>query len=277
MGILSDRIDRARKAVLKQAPEARADLGIILGSGLGGLIDTLNAEHRIALSDIAGMPASTAPGHAGALHLGALAGKRTAILQGRVHLYEGYSAQEVALPVYLLAALGVRTLIITNAAGALNPDYAPGDMAIIRDHLNFTGQNPLTGLDEPSIGVRFPDMSQAYDPALAARADAVSRQIGIEPRTGVYAGVAGPSLETSAERRFFRLAGADLVGMSTVLETIAANHAGLSVLGLSAVTNKATGGDDQAPDTLESVLHYAGIAGDRIKQLIVSLAETLDD
>ncbi len=275
MGILMDRIDSARKAVAQQVPGAGADIGIILGSGLGGLIDALSTEHRIALGDIAGMPASTAPGHAGALHLGYLAGKRTAIMQGRVHLYEGYTALEVTLPVYLLAALGVRTLIITNAAGALNPEYAPGDVAILSDHLNFTGHNPLTGLDEPSIGVRFPDMSRAYEPALAALAGEASKRIGVDPQTGVYAGVAGPSLETSAERRFFRLAGADLVGMSTVLETIAANHAGLSVLGLSAVTNKATGGDDQAPDTLESVLHYAGIAGDKIKQIIVSLAGSL--
>src|SRR5690606_35250153 len=168
---------------------------------------------------------------------------------GRLHLYEGWAAQDIALAVHLLKALGAGRLIVTNAAGALNPDLEPGEVMLIEDHLNFTGVNPLTGPNDERLGLRFPDLSRAYDPCLRAGALRAAAAAGVSLRRGVYAGVAGPSLEPSAERRFFRAAGADAVGMSTVIEVIAAAHAGLPVLGLSAITNSAAGAPDQAPDT----------------------------
>lgn len=250
---------------------AAVDLAIILGSGLGQLVEAVQAPLSIPYAEIAGLPVSTAPGHAGRLVIGALHGRRTALMQGRLHLYEGWRAQDVALPVYLLKALGARRLIVTNAAGALNPDFRPGEVMLIEDHLNFTGANPLTGPDEPSLGLRFPDMSRAYDPDL--RAAAIAAGPGL--RRGIYAGIAGPSLETSAERRWLRASGADAVGMSTVIEVIAAAHAGLPVLGLSAITNAATGGPDQQPDTIESVLAQAAIAGTTIAAILAALIPTL--
>jgi purine-nucleoside phosphorylase len=191
-----------------------------------------------------------------------------AVMRGRLHLYEGWSAAEIALGVRLLAGLGARVLVVTNAAGALSPDFAPGDVMLIDDHLNFTGANPLTGWNDPAIGLRFPDMSRAYDPELAALACEAAGQAGVPLRRGIYAGVAGPSLETSAERRFLRAAGGDAVGMSTVIEVIAAVHAGMRVLGLSAITNTATGGPEQAPDTIEAVLAVAAGAGRRIEAVL---------
>lgn len=254
---------------------APVEIGMILGSGLGGLAARVGDVVVVPASSIAGLPVSTAPGHAGRLVIGRLAGRRVALMQGRLHLYEGWSAQDVVLPVYLLRALGARTLVVTNAAGALNPDFAPGDVMLIEDHLNLTGANPLTGPNDDRLGLRFPDMSRAYDPGLRARAAAAAEAAGIALARGIYAGIAGPSLETSAERRWLRATGADAVGMSTVLEVIAANHAGLSVLGLSAITNAATGGPAQAPDTIEDVLAHAAVAGERIGTLLERLLPDL--
>ena len=175
----------------------------------------------------------------------------------------------------LLGRLGARRLVVTNAAGALTPDFAPGDVMLIEDHLNFTGVNPLTGPNDDGVGLRFPDMSRAYDPDLAEAAMRAAAAAGVALRRGIYAGVAGPSLETSAERRFLRAAGADAVGMSTVLEVIAAVHAGMRVVGLSAITNAATGGPDQQPDTIEAVLAQAGVAGEKIARLLARLVPEL--
>jgi purine-nucleoside phosphorylase len=177
----------------------------------------------------------------------------------------------VALPVYLLRALGAERLIVTNAAGALNASFEPGQVMLIDDHINLTGANPLTGPEEPALGLRFPDMSRAYDPLLRAAALEAAEAAGVTLRRGIYVGIAGPSLETSAERRFFASAGGDAIGMSTVTEVIAANHAGMAVLGLSAITNAATGGPDQAPDTIEEVLANAARAGEKIARLLARL------
>jgi purine-nucleoside phosphorylase len=247
---------------------ASVEIGLILGSGLGALARGVEDAVVIPSSEIAGLPASTAPGHAGRLVTGRLAGRRVALMEGRLHLYEGWSAQEIALPVYLLKRLGALRLIVTNAAGALDPGLRPGEVMLIEDHLNFTGANPLTGRNDDRLGLRFPDMSRAYDPDLRARALAAAEACAVPLRRGIYAGIAGPSLETSAERRWLRAAGADAVGMSTVLEVIAANHAGLPVLGLSAITNAATGGPDQKPDTIEEVLENAARAGHAIAALL---------
>ncbi|MBA3325035.1 MAG: purine-nucleoside phosphorylase, partial [Rhodobacteraceae bacterium] len=218
------------------------EIGMILGSGLGPLAERVADPVVIPYAEIAGMPVSTAPSHAARLLIGVLGGRRVALMQGRLHLYEGWSARDVALPVYLLKALGALRLVVTNAAGALNPEFVPGDVMLIEDHLNFTGANPLTGPNDDRLGLRFPDMSRTYDPDLRDRARAAAAAIGLKLAAGIYAGIAGPSLETSAERRWLRATGADAVGMSTVLEVIAARHAGLAVLGFSAITNAATGG-----------------------------------
>jgi purine-nucleoside phosphorylase len=253
--------------------DATGAVGIVLGSGLGGLADAIEEAVAIPYGAIAGFPRPSAPGHAGRLLVGWLFGRRVAVMQGRLHLYEGWSPQEVALPVYLLKALGAERLVLTNAAGALNPEFAPGEVMLIEDHLNFTGTNPLTGPNDERLGLRFPDLSRAYDPGLRDAAWAAGEGLGL--RVGIYAGVAGPSLETSAERRFLRNAGADAVGMSTVVEAIAAAHASLPVLGLAAITNAATGGPDQAPDTIEDVLAMAEVAGETIAALLARLLPQL--
>jgi purine-nucleoside phosphorylase len=251
------------------------EVGLVLGSGLGWLAEAVEDARVLPYATIPGFPVSTAPGHAGELVAGRLFGRRVAVLRGRLHLYEGWTAQEVALGVRLVAGLGATRLALTNAAGALNPEFAPGDAMLIEDHLNFTGQNPLTGPNDPALGLRFPDMSRAYDPEFRRLALVAAQAAGVTLRRGVYAGVAGPSLETSAERRFLRAAGGDAVGMSTVLEVIAAVHAGMRVLGLSAITNSATGGPEQAPDTIEVVLAVAAEAGRRIEAVLERLLPAL--
>jgi purine-nucleoside phosphorylase len=250
------------------------EVALILGSGLGGLADRVEDARAVPYAEL-GLPASTAPSHAGRLIFGRLHGREVVVMQGRLHLYEGWSAQEIGFVVRLLARLGAETLVVTNAAGALDPDFAPGDVMLIEDHLNFTGANPLTGPNEDRIGPRFPDMSRAYDADLRDAARAAAEAAGVELRRGIYAGIAGPSLETSAERRFLRAAGADAVGMSTVIEVIAAVHAGMRVLGLSAITNDASGGPDQQPDTIEAVLANAEVAGVKIAALLARLLPEL--
>ena len=247
---------------------APVELAVILGSGLGDLADAVEGARVFPYGEIAGMAVSTAPGHAGQLIIGQLFGRRVALMRGRVHLYEGWPARDIALPVYLMRALGARGLVVTNAAGGLNPEFRPGEVMLIEDHLNLTGANPLIGPDEPALGPRFPDMSRAYAPEARAVALRAAETAGIALRRGIYAGIAGPSLETSAERRWLRATGADAVGMSTVIEVIAANHAGMAVLGLSAITNAATGGPDQMPDTIEEVLAHAAVAGRDIARLL---------
>lgn len=274
MTALHDRVATAL-ASLGSDRGAPVEIGLVLGSGLGALAERVEDATAIPAAAIAGLPVSTAPGHAGRLVLGRLHGRRVALMQGRLHLYEGWSAQDVALPVYLLRALGADRLVVTNAAGALNPAFAPGSVMLIEDHLNFTGASPLTGPNDDRLGLRFPDMSRAYDPPLRAAALDAAAKAGIALRRGIYAGIGGPALETSAERRWLRATGADAVGMSTVLEVIAANHAGMKVLGLSAITNAAIGGPEQEPDTIEAVLAHAAAAGERIAGLLVRLLPDL--
>lgn len=270
--------EAARVAAARDAVMARIGApvvsGLVLGSGLGELAGAVEAAVVIPFGETPGFPVVAALGHAGRLVVGRLYGRRVGLMQGRVHLYEGWSARDVALPVRLLASLGARDLVVTNAAGALDPGLAPGSVMLIEDHLNFTGANPLTGPDEPGLGsgLRFPDMSRAYDSGLRAAALTVADCTGTELGRGIYAGISGPSLETSAERRWLRSTGADAVGMSTVLEVIAAVHLGMRVLGLSAITNAADGGPDQQPDTIEEVLAHAAAAGRRIAGLLEALS-----
>lgn len=258
-------------ASIESRTERRCDVALVLGSGLGSVADELGDVCSIPYEDIEGFPVATTAGHAGRLLLGDWCGQRVAVLQGRMHLYEGWQASDIVLPVRVLRGLGASQLVVTNAAGALNPDFRPGQIMLIEDHLNLTGTDPLIGPNDDAIGLRFPDMSRAYDPALRQLAKSVLDKRGIEFCTGIYAGVTGPSLETSAERRYYRMAGADAIGMSTVLEVIAAVHAGMRVLGFSAITNMATGDADQQPDTIEDVHRVAVVAGKTLRKALESL------
>lgn len=258
-------------ASIRQRTERTPTTALILGSGLGILAEAVTDRLELPYEAIDGFPRSTAPGHAGSMVFGSLHGVDVVMLNGRFHPYEGWSAKDIALAVYTLSRLGARQLVVTNAAGALNEGYAPGEVMLIRDHLNLTGLNPLIGRNDERIGPRFPDLSDCYDSRLASAALRAAQVANVTVHSGVYCGILGPSLETSAERRFYRACGADAIGMSTVLEVIAAKHAGMAVLGLSAITNKATGGADQQPDTVEDVLHHAAIAGRKISCVLENL------
>jgi purine-nucleoside phosphorylase len=271
---MSDKLAAALASVAGRAGPP-VEVALILGSGLGRLAEAVEAPVAIPYAEIAGFPVPTAPGHAGRLLVGRLYGRRAALMQGRLHLYEGWSPGDIALAVRLLRRLGAERLVVTNAAGALDPALRPGEVMLIEDQLNFTGASPLRGLNDDSIGLRFPDMSRAYDPGLRDLALRAAEVAGLPLRTGIYAGVAGPELETSAERRFLRAAGAHAVGMSTVIEVIAAVHAGMKVVGFSAIANDASGGPDQAPDSIEAVLAHAGAAGVTIAALLARLLPEL--
>lgn len=264
---LPDKINLARDSVLAKHP-ASIDTAVILGSGLSGItLDGFEAKTQLPYASIPALPRPTAPSHEGHLTILENDQQTVALCAGRHHLYEGYTAQEVCILTYLLAALGCKQLIITNAAGSLNPNFRPGDVMLISDHINFTGLNPLIGQDE-QLGIRFPDMSNAYCKNTRCSIRGLASKFDVNLHEGVYLGVSGPSLETSAERRMFRTLGADAVGMSTVLEVVAANHAGMSVTGLSAITNLALGDEHQQPDTIEEVIRNAAIAGKKLQTLL---------
>lgn len=217
------------------------EMGIVLGSGLGGFAEVMEEAVSIPYRDIPHFPVSTVEGHKGELVFGKVNGKPVVAMQGRFHYYEGYSMQEVTFPIRVMQVLGVTGLIVTNASGGINSSYRPGDLVLIKDHLNFMGENPLRGANHSNLGPRFPDLSEGYDLEWRQKALTVAREIGIHPQEGVYAAMSGPSYETPAEIRYLRTAGADLVGMSTVPEVIVANHGGMRVLGISCVTNMAAG------------------------------------
>jgi purine-nucleoside phosphorylase len=246
--------------VRQRSPLAPA-IGLVLGSGLGAFARSLTDAVAIPYGEIPHFAPSTAVGHRGELVLGKAEGVPVAVMAGRVHLYEGYPVAQVVFPVRMLARLGVRTLLLTNAAGSVNLAYKPGELVILSDHINLTGVNPLTGPNLDELGPRFPDMTDAYDPALREIAEKACWKAGVTARKGVYLGLAGPSYETPAEIRMARTLGADVVGMSTVLEVIAARHLGLRCLGLSCVTNMGAGVLKQKIDHRE-VLEV----GERVKQ-----------
>jgi purine-nucleoside phosphorylase len=229
-----------------QRTSIRPRVGVVLGSGLGAFADSLLHAVRIPYRELTGLPVSTAAGHAGELVLGTLGANGAgtidlAVMSGRFHLYEGYTPRQVASGVHLLHELGIERLVITNAAGGINPDYMQGALVLIADHINLQGANPLVGANDSLLGPRFPDMTEAYSAELRRIANDTAKELGITLHEGVYAGLLGPSYETPAEIRYLKTIGADLVGMSTVTETIAANHMGMSVLGISCVTNLAAG------------------------------------
>lgn len=223
----------------------RPTIGLILGSGLGAFADSLSDSTRVPYAQIPAFPRSTAIGHAGQMVIGNAGAVPVAAMQGRVHLYEGYSAQEVAFPIRVFGRMGVRAVILTNAAGGINLKYQQGALVLIKDHINLQGQNPLAGPNDDRFGVRFPDMTHAYSRLYGKAAQEEAAKLGIALQDGVYAGLLGPSYETPAEIRYLRTIGADLVGMSTIAEVIAARHMGIKVLAISCVTNMAAGILDQ--------------------------------
>ena len=232
--------DHAAQTILERA-HARPRVALVLGSGLGGFADELHHASRIPYAEIPAFPRSTAVGHAGNLVIGNVEGITVAAMQGRVHLYEGYSAQQVAFPVRVFARMGVKAIVFTNAAGGLNPSYGRGALIAIRDHINLQGRNPLVGPNDDRFGPRFPDMTDCYDQQFRRFVLDEAERLGGDIYEGVYAALLGPSYETPAEIRYLRTIGADLVGMSTVPEVIAARHMGLNVLAISCVTNMAAG------------------------------------
>jgi purine-nucleoside phosphorylase len=247
---------------------------MVLGSGLGGLSDIMDIAATIPYAEIPGFVRSTAVGHAGTLLLGHVAGVPCAVMSGRNHIYEGYTAAQVAYPVYVLRKLGVERLILTNAAGAVNQRFSPGDLMLITDHLNLMGVSPIVPDYVEEIGLRFTDMSKAYAPELITRAEAVAQELGVMVRKGVYAMFLGPQFETPAEIRMTRLLGGDAVGMSTVPEAIAASHCGMKTLGISCMTNMAAGILDQ-PITHGEVLEVGKRVEDKMKKLLKGLAAVL--
>jgi purine-nucleoside phosphorylase len=231
-------------AAIRTRSELEPRVGLVLGSGLGGLADDVEDRVEISYADIPGFPVSTAVGHAGVLVLGLVGGVPVAAMRGRAHLYEGIPADAAVLGVRVLGRLGIRTLVVTNAAGAIEKSFQPGQLVLISDHVNLMGTSPLVGANDDSLGPRFPDMSDAYDPELRASARAAASRLGLEIGEGVYAAWLGPQFETPAEIRFMRAIGGDLAGMSTVPEVIAARHLGIRCLGISVVTNMAAGVGD---------------------------------
>jgi purine-nucleoside phosphorylase len=245
----------------------RPRVAVVLGSGLGAFADTLENQTFVLYSDIPGWPQSTAVGHAGKLVVGTIDGLPVAVLAGRAHLYEGYTAQQVVYGIRALSKFGIDSIILTNAAGGVNPSYGPGQLVLISDHINLMGQNPLTGPNDDSLGPRFPDMSEAYFKGYRGIARDAGKEIGLDLPEGVYAALPGPSYETPAEIRYLRAIGADLVGMSTALEAIAANHAGMKVLGISCVTNYAAGVSDQKLEHKEVLEVSARVQGTMVELL----------
>jgi xanthosine phosphorylase len=267
-------LQAAVDVIRARLPDCAPRVGLILGSGLGGIGAAIEHATAIDYADLPGFPRPGVEGHAGRLVLGSLGGVDVACLQGRVHLYEGVPAAAVNPLPRTLKALGCEVLILTNAAGSLRPEIEPGALALIDDHINLLGQNPLVGPNDSAVGVRFPDMSEVYDRDLRARARAVGARLGIPLRSGVYLATLGPSFETPAEIRAFRALGAELVGMSTVPEAISARHCGLKVIGFSIVTNLAAGLTDQVLSH-EQTLAVAAEAADRLQRLLTGLLEEL--
>lgn len=249
------------------------EIGLILGSGLGGFVDELENPIRIPFGDIDGFPISTVEGHEGAFVIGIYGGRAVAALSGRIHYYEGYSQLEVTLPVRVMSKLGVKTLILTNAAGGINLSFAAGALMLISDHINLSGSNPLIGKNFEEFGPRFPDMSDVYTKSLRDALKAAAEKSGIPLREGVYAMYSGPNYETPAEIRYFRAVGADAVGMSTAPEALVASHCSMSVLGISCITNMAAGVLDRKLNHAEVVETAARVNDDftRLLRLAISI------
>lgn len=271
-----EQIDQAADEVRKRTSH-KPRVGIILGSGLNDLADSVQRADVIPYADLPNWPISTVHGHAGRLVIGELEGQTVFIMQGRIHFYEGYGLSQITLPVRVMQRLGLEIMIVTNAAGGVNPDFTPGDVMLITDNLNLmgmTGMNPLIGPNLDEIGPRFPDMSQAYDRKLMEIARRAASQTGITLREGVYCGLSGPSFEGPSDLRFLRMIGADAVGMSTVPEVIVARHGGLRVLGFSGISNKANL-DGSTVTTHEEVIEAGKTIAPRVEKIIRGVLHSL--
>ncbi|HEX2678567.1 MAG TPA: purine-nucleoside phosphorylase [Polyangiales bacterium] len=249
------------------------EIALVLGSGLGSFADTFRDATSIPYTEIPGMPASSVPGHAGQLVLGRVGTRRVIAMQGRVHLYEGHDASAVVFGVRLMRLLGAHTVILSNAAGGIRADLKPGDIMLLDDHLNLTGHNCLRGANDPALGPRFPDMSEVYSRELREHAEACAERVGLRVKRGVYAGVLGPSYETPAEIRMLRTLGAAAVGMSTVLEAIAARHMSAQCLGLSCITNLAAGASNELLSHEEVQITARAMEKDLARLLTLAIEE----
>jgi purine-nucleoside phosphorylase len=268
-----ERVERAADVVRARFGR-RPDVAVILGTGLGGLASGITVEAAIEYAEIPGFPLSTVESHAGRLLCGTLSGKTVVAMQGRFHRYEGYSLGQATFPVRVLRALGATTLVVSNACGGMHPLWTPGELMLIADHINLLGDNPLIGPNDDALGPRFPDMSQPYDPALRQIARDVAVKAQMILREGVYAAVTGPNLETRAEYRMLRNAGADVVGMSTVPEVIVAVHAGMHVLGVSILTDRCLP-DALEPATVDEIIAVATRAEPWLTTLVRGVLERL--
>ena len=268
-------INRLSDVIKNRIQGRQPVLGIVLGSGLGKLADVIQDPIVIPYRELPGFPVSTATGHKGNFIVGQLGGKTVIAMQGRIHYYEGYPMEQVVLPIRVMIAVGIKTLIVSNAAGGTNLSFHVGDLMVIKDHINLL-PNPLIGPNWDEIGPRFPDMTRPYDPALIRLAFSLARKAGISLQQGVYVGGTGPSYETPAEYKYFRTIGGDAVGMSTIPEVIVARHAGVPVFGISVITNEAH--DDYADDYVndgEDVVAAANAAADKMSRLITKMIENM--
>jgi purine-nucleoside phosphorylase len=269
------RIQRAEAvAFIKERLPIDPEYLLILGTGLGQLAEEMTVELELPYEEIPHFPVSTVESHAGKLLIGYLGGKSVMAMQGRFHYYEGYSMNQIAFPVRIAKMLGIQTLLVSNACGGLNPNFERGDIMLINDHINFLGDNPLIGPNDPDLGPRFPDMSQPYTERLLATAEQVALDAGIKMHQGVYLAVSGPMMETKAEYRYMRQLGADVVGMSTVPEVIAAVHMNMEVLGISVITDECFP-DALEPVSLDDVLEAAAMAEPQLTRVVVGVLERL--
>lgn len=265
---------RETLAYIRRYFQGEVEIGIVLGTGLGRLADAIEKEHQLAYNFIPHFPISTVESHFGRLIFGKLGGKRVVAMQGRFHYYEGYTMYQITYPIRIMKLLGAHTLLLSNAAGALNLSFRLGDLMIITDHINLLPENPLRGINLDQLGPRFPDMSAPYHPDLVARAKAIATRLGIPVREGVYVAVPGPNLETRAEYRFLRIIGGDVVGMSTVPECIVANHMGMRVFAMSIVTDIGDP-DNLKPVSLEEIISVANASEPKLTQIFTELIREL--
>ncbi|MCC6650448.1 MAG: purine-nucleoside phosphorylase [Candidatus Eisenbacteria bacterium] len=274
----SEQLELIREAAVyvKSRTKLVPEVGVILGTGLGDFANALQVDTVIPYADIPHWPSSTVESHAGELHVGMLAGRRVAVMKGRVHYYEGYSMRQVSFPVRVLKALGCGTLIVTNACGGMNPNMPAGTIVVTQDHINLMGDNPLRGDNDEELGVRFPDMSEPYSRALIALAEQVARDEKIPLQRGVFVAVAGPNLETPAEYRFLRGIGADVVGMSLVPENLVAVHGGMRVLAFNVVTDACLP-DALHPVDIAAVLAVAARTAPSLQRLLAGVLARLDE
>ena len=265
-------IDRA-SAHLREQTDFHPEFGIILGTGLGGFAEEIDAVLTVPFDQVPGFVKSTALSHQGNLVLGTLGGRKVMAMQGRVHFYEGYSMQEITLPVRVMRAMGCHTLVMSNAVGGMNPLMLPGEIVVVTDHINLMGVNPLIGPNDESLGPRFPDMSEPYHRESITRISELALQLGLQVHRGVYVAVAGPNLETAAEYRMLRGMGADIVGMSLVPENLVAVHAGMRVVALSVITDRCLP-DALEPADVQQIIGIANAAEPALRKLVVRYLET---